>query len=199
MIAAREVEPKNLDASAQTWVNLHLAYTHGYGVVAAQVNEAEASGRPDFVVSGFDQARAPIPVQQPRIYFGEPPPDSPAYVVVDSRQPEVDSPTVGGQGQASFRYDGRGGVPLSSLARRLGAAVRFGDLNLLISSNLQGRSRIMFNRDIRDRLEQAAPFLQWDADPYVAVVGGRIVFIADGYTTTDNYPYSQRIQLDVAA
>src|SRR5918995_485853 len=155
MISAREVDPRNLDASAQTWVNLYLAYTHGYGVVAAQVNRAETSGRPAFVVSG--------------------------------------------QGQASFRYDGHGGVQLSSPLRRLAATLHFTDLNLLISSNLNTRSRILFNRDVRDRMEKAAPFLQWDADPYVAVVDGRVVFIRDGYTTTDNYPYSQRIQLDVAA
>jgi uncharacterized membrane protein (UPF0182 family) len=199
MISAREVDPRNLDASAQTWVNLHLAYTHGYGVVAAQVNKAESSGRPDFVVSGFNQAQAAIQVRQPRIYFGEPPPDTPAYVVVGSRQAEVGSPSVSGQGQASFRYDGRGGVQLSSPLRRAAAAIRFTDLNLLISSNIDGRSRILFNRDIRDRVEKAAPFLQWDADPYVAVVDGRIVFIRDGYTTTDNFPYSQRIRLDEAA
>jgi uncharacterized membrane protein (UPF0182 family) len=199
MISAREVDPRNLDASAQTWVNLQLAYTHGYGVVAAQVNRAETSGRPAFVVSGFDQQQAAIPVRQPRIYFGEPPPDTPAYVVVSSRQPEVGSPSVSGQGQASFRYDGHGGVQLSSPLRRLAAALHFTDLNLLISSNLNARSRILFNRDIRDRMEKAAPFLQWDADPYVAVVDGRVLFIRDGYTTTDNYPYSQRIPLDVAA
>jgi len=199
MISAREVDPRNLDASAQTWVNLHLAYTHGYGVVAAQVNQAGTSGRPDFIVSGFDQQAAAIPVRQPRIYFGEPPPDTPAYVVVGSRQPEVDSPSVSGQSQVLVRYDGRGGVQLSSQLRRLAAAMRFRDLNLLISSNLDRRSRILFNRDIRDRLEKAAPFLQWDADPYVAVVDGRVVFIRDGYTTTDNYPYSQRIRLEVAA
>jgi uncharacterized protein len=199
MISAREVDPRNLDASAQTWVNLHLAYTHGYGVVAAQVNQAETSGRPDFIVSGFDQQAAAIPVRQPRIYFGEPPPDTPTYVVVGSRQPEVDSPSVSGQSQVLVRYDGRGGVQLASPLRRLAAAVRFRDLNLLISSNLNPRSRFLFNRDIRDRMEKAAPFLQWDADPYVAVVDGRIVYIRDGYTTTDNYPYSQRIRLDVAA
>jgi len=199
MISAREVDPRNLDASAQTWLNLYLAYTHGYGVVAAQVNRAETSGRPAFVVGGFDQQRAAIPVRQPRIYFGEPPPDTPAYVLVDSRQAEVDSPSASGEDQASFRYDGHGGVQLSSPLRRLAAALHFTDLNLLISSNLNSRSRILFNRDVRDRVEKAAPFLQWDADPYVAVVDGRVVFIRDGYTTTDNYPYSQRIRLDVAA
>jgi uncharacterized protein len=199
MISAREVDPRNLDRSAQTWQNLHLAYTHGYGVVAAQVNTAEASGRPAFVVSGFDQPRAAIPIRQPRIYFGEPPPAAAGYVAAATRQPEVDAPAPGGAPQASFRYDGRGGVPLGGLPRRLAFAVRFHDVNLLISSNLLARSRLIFYRDIRDRLEKAAPFLQWDGDPYVAVVGGRIVYVRDGYTTTDDYPYAERIQMAVAA
>src|SRR5919197_4415027 len=110
MISARDVDPRNLDRSAQTWQNLHLTYTHGYGVVAAQVNTAEPSGRPLFVVSGFDQpaSGAAIPIRQPRIYFGEPP-GGPAYVVADTRQPEADAPAPGGEPQVSFRYDGRGG------------------------------------------------------------------------------------------
>src|SRR6266508_158437 len=177
MISAREADPRNLDRSAQTWQNLHLAYTHGYGVVAAQVNTSEASGRPAFVVSGFDQPGTAIPI----------------------RQPEVDAPGPGGQPQASFRYDGRGGIPLGGLLRRLAFAVRFHDVNLLISSNLTPESRVVLYRDIRDRVEKAAPFLQWDGDPYVAVVGGRIVFIRDGYTITDAYPYAERIQMEVAA
>jgi len=200
MIAAREVDPRNLDPSAQTWQNLHLAYTHGYGVVAAQVNTAEATGgRPTFVVSGFDQPGAAIPIRQPRIYYGEPPPDTPAWMAVATRQPEVDAPAPGGEPQASFRYDGRGGVPLGGPLRRAALAARFGDVNLLISSNLTPGSRVVFYRDIRDRVEKAAPFLQWDGDPYVAVVGGRVVFIRDGYTTTDAYPYAERIQMEVAA
>jgi uncharacterized protein len=198
MISAREADPRNLDRSAQTWQNLHLAYTHGYGVVAAQVNTAEASGRPQFVVSSFDQQGA-IPIRQPRIYYGEPPPDTPTYLVAATRQPEVDAPGPGGEPQASFRYVGRGGVPLGGLLRRLALAIRFHDVNLLISSNLTPDSRMILYRDVRDRLEKAAPFLQWDGDPYVAVVGGRIVFIRDGYTTTDAYPYSERIQMEAAA
>src|SRR6266545_3823853 len=199
MISAREVDPRNLDSSAQTWQNLHLAYTHGYGAVAAQVNTAEATGRPAFVVSGFDQPGAAIPIRQPRIYFGEPPPDTPAWMAAATRQPEVDAPAPGGEPQVSFRYDGRGGVPLGGPLRRVAFAVRFRDVNLLISSNLTPGSRMVFYRDIRDRVEKAAPFLQWDGDPYVAVVGGRIVFIRDGYTITDAYPYAERIQMEVAA
>jgi uncharacterized membrane protein (UPF0182 family) len=199
MIAAREVDPRNLDRSAQTWQNLHLAYTHGYGAVAAQVNTAEATGRPAFVVSGFDQPRAAIPIRQPRIYFGEPPPDTPAWMAAATRQPEVDAPSPGGEAQASFRYDGRGGVSLGGPLRRVAFAVRFRDVNLAISSNLTPGSRMVLYRDVRDRVEKAAPFLQWDGDPYVAVVDGRIVFIRDGYTTTDAYPYAERIQMDAAA
>jgi uncharacterized protein len=201
MISARDVDPRNLDRSAQTWQNLHLTYTHGYGVVAAQVNTAEASGRPLLVVSGFDQpaSGAAIPVGQPRIYYGEPPPGGPAYVVANTRQPEADAPAPGGAPQVSFRYDGRGGVPVGGPLRRAAFALRFRDINLLISSNLQPGSRVILYRDIRRRLEKAAPFLQWDGDPYVAVVGGRIVFIRDGYTTTDAYPYAERIQTEVAA
>jgi uncharacterized membrane protein (UPF0182 family) len=200
MISARDVDPRNLDRSAQTWQNLHLTYTHGYGVVAAQVNTAEASGRPLLVVSGFDQpaSGAAIPIRQPRIYFGEPP-GGPAYVVANTRQPEADAPAPGGEPQVSFRYDGRGGIPVSGPLRRVAFALRFRDINLLISSNLTAGSRIILYRDVRHRLEKAAPFLQWDGDPYVAVVGGRIVFIRDGYTTTDAYPYAERIQTEVAA
>jgi uncharacterized membrane protein (UPF0182 family) len=200
MISARDLDPRNLDRSAQTWQNLHLTYTHGYGVVAAQVNTAEPSGRPLFVVSGFDQpaSGAAIPIRQPRIYFGEPP-GGPAYVVANTRQPEADAPAPGGEPQVSFRYDGRGGIPVSGPLRRVAFALRFRDINLLLSSNLTAGSRIILYRDVRRRLEKAAPFLQWDGDPYVAVVGGRIVFIRDGYTTTDAYPYAERIQTQVAA
>src|SRR6266540_1553536 len=200
MISARDLDPRNLDRSAQTWQNLHLTYTHGYGVVAAQVNTAEASGRPLFVVSGFDQpaSGAAIAIRQPRVYYGEPP-GGPAYVVANTRQPEADAPAPGGEPQVSFRYDGRGGIPVSGPLRRAAFALRFHDINLLISSNLTPGSRIILYRDVRRRLEKAAPFLRWDGDPYVAVVDGRVVFIRDGYTTTDAYPYAERIHTEVAA
>jgi len=202
MVSAREVDPTRLQASAQTWQNLHLAYTHGYGVVAAQVNTAQApGGQPVYVVSNFDNLdRAKIPVTQPRIYFGELLSGAPAFTIGNSKQPEVGAPSAGSQqGAANFHYDGKGGVQLSSPLRRLAFALRFRDINLLISGNISGQSRIMFNRDVRDRVEKVAPFLQWDGDPYVAVVNGRIVFIRDGYTTTAQYPYSERIELDQAA
>ncbi len=198
MISVREVDPSLLPQAAKTWQNLHLAYTHGYGVVATQVNTAARQGQPDFIVSDFDQERAKIPVTQPRVYFGEPPEAGPEYVVVDTRQPEVDRPTPTGDTRTTS-YDGDGGIQLSSFGRRLAFALRFRDINLLISGNLTSQSRVMFNRDIRDRVEKVAPFLQWDGDPYAVVVNGRIMFVRDGYTVSDHYPYVQRIDLGDAA
>ena len=198
MVSVREVDPSQLAQAAKTWQNLHLAYTHGYGVVATQVNTAARQGQPDFIVSDFDQARAKIPVTQPQVYFGEPPEAGPDFVVVDTKQPEVDKPTAGG-GQQTTSYKGDGGVQLSSFGRRLAFALRFRDINLLISGNLTSQSRLMFNRDIRDRVEKVAPFLQWDGDPYAVVVNGRIMYVRDGYTVTSHYPYVQRIDLGDAA
>jgi hypothetical protein len=198
MISVREVDPSLLPQAARTWQNLHLAYTHGYGVVATQVNTAARQGQPDFIVSDFDQARAKIPVTQPRVYFGEPPEAGPDFVVVDTKQPEVDRPNPTG-GERTTSYTGDGGIQLSSFPRRLAFALRFRDINLLISGNLNSQSRLMFNRDIRDRVEKVAPFLQWDGDPYAVVVNGRIMFVRDGYTVTDHYPYVQRIDLGDAA
>src|SRR6266542_4034428 len=198
MISVREVDPSLLSSGAKTWQNLHLAYTHGYGVVATQVNTAAKQGQPDFIVSNFDQSKAKISVTQPRVYFGEPPQAGPDYVVVDTRQPEVDRPTPTGDTQLSS-YDANGGVQLSSTARRLAFALRFRDINLLISGNITSQSRLMFNRDIRERVEKGAPFLQWDGDPYAVVVDGRIMFVRDGYTTSNDYPYVQRINFGDAA
>ncbi|HET8788953.1 MAG TPA: UPF0182 family protein, partial [Actinomycetes bacterium] len=199
MISVREVDPNGLAESARTWQNLHLAYTHGYGMVAVQVNTAAEGGQPDFIVSGFNPTDPPIDVKEPRVYFGEPPPNSPEFVVANTAQGEYDAPSLTGEATSLFHYDGTGGVQLSDMGRRLAFAVRFRDINLLISGNIKNESRLMFNRDIRDRVEKAAPFLQWDGDPYAVVVDGRIKYVRDGYTTSSNYPYAQRIDLADAA
>jgi len=199
MISVREVDPNGLAESARTWQNLHLAYTHGYGHVAVQVNRTASGGQPDFIVSGFNQKNAPIAATQSRVYFGEPPPSSPEFVVVNSKQGEYDAPSLTGEATELFNYDGPGGVQLSDMARRLAFAVRFRDINLLISGNIKSDSRMMFNRDIRERVEKAAPFLQWDGDPYAVVVDGKIQYVRDGYTTSANYPYAQRLDLGAAA
>jgi len=199
MISIREVDPNGLADEAKTWQNLHLAYTHGYGLTAVRVNTASSGGQPDFIVSEFDLENAKIRVDQPRVYFGEPPPNSPEFVVANSAQGEYDAPSLTGEATKLFHYDGTGGVRLSDIGRRLAFAIRFRDINLLISGNIKGDSRLMFNRDIRDRVEKAAPFIQWDGDPYAVVVDGRIKYVRDGYTTSSNYPYAQRIDLGDAA
>jgi uncharacterized protein len=199
MISVREVDPNGLAESARTWQNLHLAYTHGYGFTAVRVNTADQGGQPNFIVSEFDFEDSPIKVDQPRVYFGEPPPNSPEFVVANSAQGEYDAPSLSGEATNLFNYDGDGGVQLSDIGRRLAFAVRFRDINLLISGNIKGDSRLMFNRDIRDRVEKAAPFLQWDGDPYAVVVDGKIKYVRDGYTTSGNYPYAQRVDLADAA
>jgi uncharacterized membrane protein (UPF0182 family) len=199
MISVREVDPNGLAESARTWQNLHLAYTHGYGMVAVQVNTAAAGGQPNFIVEGFNPQNAAIKVDQPRVYFGEPPLNSPEFVVANSAQGEYDAPSLTGESTSLFNYNGPGGVQLSDIGRRLAFAVRFRDINLLISGNIKGDSRLMFNRDIRDRVEKAAPFLQWDGDPYAVVVDNKIKYVRDGYTTSANYPYAQRIDLADAA
>ncbi|HEV2930525.1 MAG TPA: UPF0182 family protein, partial [Propionibacteriaceae bacterium] len=153
MISVREVDPNGLAESARTWQNLHLAYTHGYGMVAVQVNTAAEGGQPDFIVSGFNPQDPAIQVDQPRIYFGEPPPNSPEFVVANTAQGEYDA--QGANETNLFNYDGTGGVQLSDIGRRLAFAVRFRDINLLISGNIKNESRLMFNRDIRDRVERA--------------------------------------------
>jgi len=199
MISVRDVDPNGLASSARTWQNLHLAYTHGYGMVAVQVNTADSGGQPDFIVKGFNAENAAIQVKQSRVYFGEPPPNAPEFVVANSAQGEYDAPSLSGETNKLFSYEGDGGVQLSDFGRRLAFAVRFRDINLLISGNIKPDSRLMFNRDVRDRVEKAAPFLQWDGDPYAVVVDGQIKYVRDGYTTSSNYPYAQRIDLADAA
>jgi uncharacterized membrane protein (UPF0182 family) len=158
MISVREVDPNLLAPSARTWQNVHLAYTHGYGMVAVQVNTSVSGGQPDFIVSEFETEKAKIPVTQPRIYFGEPPANAPEFVVANSAQPEFDAPSSTGEGTNLSSYGGSGGVQMSDAFRRLAFALRFRDVNLLISGNIKGDSRLMFNRDVRDRVELAAPW-----------------------------------------
>src|SRR4030095_6176883 len=151
MISVREVDPNGLAPSARTWQNLHLAYTHGYGMVAVQVNTAEEGGQPDFIVQGFNPEGAAIQVAQPRVYVGDPPPTSPQCVVANSAQGEYDAPSLSGETTSLFHYNGQGGVQLSDIGRRLAFAVRFRDINLLISGNIKNESRLMFNSDVRQR------------------------------------------------
>lgn len=186
-VAVRQVDPTNLPSSS--WVNAHLQYTHGEGVVLAQANEATANGNPVFTVADVPaKSSAAYPkLTQPAVYFGV---SDPGYVIADTRQAELDGQTATGTDIESH-YSGTGGVKLNSFLTRAAFAVRLGDLNLLLSNLITSQSKIMFVRDVRTMAEKAAPFLSFDSQPYAAVVDGHIDWIIDGYTTTANYPYSQ--------
>ncbi|MEA2488054.1 MAG: uncharacterized protein QOF16_1708, partial [Actinomycetota bacterium] len=194
LLSAREIAPDDLQPRSKTWANLHLAYTHGYGIVASLANGSTKEGQPSFLVSDVPGTVAPgaetISPTQPRIYYGESFKPS-EYSVVDSKQDEIDFPTNVG-GVEHTKYTGTGGIPVGSFLRRVMFAIREGDPNLVLSSLIDSGSRIMIYKNVRDRVLRAAPFLSLDNDPYMAVVDGRLDWVLDAYTSTPYYPYSQR-------
>ena len=191
MVAARELDQTNLPAVG--WVNERLQYTHGFGVVFSPANNVASQGQPDFYVKGVPATTtvAELEVEQPRIYFGESA-DSVEYVVVNSLQDEVDYPLSSeGQSVAYTNYSGEGGVGIGSFFRRLGFALRYSELNLLISNQLSDDSKLIMERNIVSRVKKAAPFLYTDNDPYLALIDGNLFWIIDMYTVSDKYPYAQ--------
>ena len=191
MVAARELDQTNLPAVG--WVNERLQYTHGFGVVFSPANNVASQGQPDFYVKGVPATStvSELEVEQPRIYFGESA-DSVEYVVVNSLQDEVDYPlSTEGQSVAYTNYSGDGGVGIGSFFRRLGFALRYSELNLLISNQLSDDSKLIMERNIVSRVKKAAPFLYTDNDPYLALIDGNLFWIIDMYTVSDKYPYAQ--------
>ena len=190
MLAARELFPERLEEDAQNWVNRTLAYTHGFGVAVSPVNSYTAEGRPEFFVEGLPPV-GDLTVDRPEIYYGE---NTSNYVVVDTETREFDFP--GSQGEPVLKnYEGDGGVTLGSFFRRAAFAWRFLDFNLIISGELSSDSRVLFHRQIAERVSVMAPFLKLDSDPYMVVGdGGKLWWIIDAYTTTDRYAYSQRFE-----
>lgn len=187
VVGVREVNDNDLPSSS--WVNTKLAYTHGYGMVISPANTATNQGEPNFAVGGVPPTSSEgLPeIRQPSVYFGL---DNSTYVVANSKTPEIDFQLTNGRNVATH-YKGDGGVQLTSLFRQAMFALRFGDLNLLISDQITPDSRLLFDRGIQERVQKAAPFLALDADPYPVLVNGQIEWIQDAYTTTNNYPYAQ--------
>ena len=191
MVSARELDQTNLPAVG--WVNERLQYTHGYGVVFSPANNVASQGQPDFYVKGVPATTtvSELEVAQPRIYFGESA-ESVEYVVVNSLQDEVDYPlSTEGQSVAYTNYSGDGGVGIGSFFRRLGFALRYSELNLLISNQLSDDSKLIMERNVVSRVKKAAPFLYTDNDPYLALIDGNLFWIIDMYTVSDKYPYAQ--------
>jgi uncharacterized protein len=200
MLAAREVSQNGIPSN-RTWQNTHLVYTHGYGTVASLGNSVTSDGSPAFLSQDVPvtvQPNSGFPALDPKtgaqVYYAEHT-DVP-YLVVNTQQPELNYQQ--GQTQNTTHYQGKGGIPIGGFFRRLVFAYRFRDFNLLISGLIGPDSKIMINRDIGTRVEKIAPFLQYDGDPYAAIVNGRLVFVRDAYTTTDLFPYSERLQLQSA-
>lgn len=204
VLGVRELNQQNIAAGDRNWSNLHTVYTHGNGVIAAYANnrplddvDPAASRALDIHWAEGQQAGETALTDldpegyQSQVYFGE---ESPDYSVVGKTGSEtgveLDLGNADGTDQTTT-YDGSGGVPVGSLFNQLMYAVKFGEPNFLLSSRVNDNSQVLYIRHPRDRVEQVAPWLTVDSDPYPAVVDGRIQWIVDGYTTTDQYPNSQ--------
>jgi len=185
MLSARELSAEKLAGEAQTWVNRRLQFTHGYGIALSPVNEISAEGLPELLVKDIPPIGA-FDIELPQIYFGEKTDD---YIVVKTRTQEFDYP-MGDENVYGY-YGGTGGVSLGSFLRRLVYAWQLGDFNILISGELTSESRVMYYRNIRERVNHLAPFLKLDSDPYLVVGDGRLFWIQDAYTTSNRYPYSE--------
>lgn len=189
LLAVREVNLDGIPESQQNWLTNHLIYTHGIGLAAAYDNTSTVDGQPAFFESDVPPTGL-LNVEQPRIYFGE---KLTQYSIVGgNKKIELDYPDdTQASGQQNTTYTGKGGVPVGGTLNKLLFAARFGEPNFLLSEQITEKSRVIFNRTPVQRVQEIAPWLTLDGDPYPAVIDGKIVWIIDGYTTTGNYPYSQ--------
>ena len=187
MLSPRELSYAALPS--RTWVNEHLTYTHGYGAVMGPVNRITREGLPEFFIKDIPPvASTNIRITRPEIYFGE---QSNEYVFVKTKRPEFDYPV--GDKNVYSRYEGKGGVPLSFF-RKVLYAIRFGAFTILLSDDITSESRVMYYRNIRERVSRIAPFIRFDGDPYLVISPeGRLLWYMDGYTVTNRYPYSEPV------
>ncbi|HET6151997.1 MAG TPA: UPF0182 family protein [Marmoricola sp.] len=209
VVAAREINTSGLPDAQKKWANLHTVYTHGYGLIAAYGNQRDAAGNEVPTTAGgqpifAEQNLPPTGVlsgangggYRPQIYFGE---NSPKYSIVGEPKGapsvELDVPQDTGKGAKTSTYQGKDGVKVGSFFNKLLYAVKFGDPNMILSSRVNKDSKILYNRNPIQRLQKVAPWLTVDKDPLPAVVDGKIVWILDGYTTTDKYPDAEKRSL----
>jgi uncharacterized membrane protein (UPF0182 family) len=174
------------------FTNTNLQYTHGYGAAVAPASEAgvAANGYPNFSLQNVPPAGTPaLSEQGAQVYYGEGS-EAGGFVIADSKQPELDYENSAGN-EVSTHYQGSGGVPVGNIFRRLAFSLSFSNLDILLSGQVTDSSRIIYNRNIITRVQKAAPFLHYDADPYAVILDDQIYWIVDAYTTTANYPYSQ--------
>lgn len=220
ILAARELDYSSVPAEAQTWINQHLVYTHGYGFTLSPVNTVGPGGLPDYFVRDIgidpssviestlrtteDRIRASIPIGHPRLYYGE---ITDTYVMAPSKVKELDYPS--GDENVYNTYDGKGGIPIGAWWRRLSFAKYLNNWQMLFTDNFTRDTKLLFRRDIKQRIQAIAPFLKFDSDPYLVVANTRLYnpgvspstqsssddtflyWIVDAYTTSDRYPYSE--------
>ncbi|GAB4540998.1 MAG: UPF0182 family protein [Anaerolineae bacterium] len=192
ILAARELDQSQLQSI--TWVNQHLQFTHGYGVVMNPVDEVTPEGLPELWIKDLPPVSAvPLTVERPEIYYGE---LTTNYVFVNTGIEEFDYPR--GEENVYTFYEGSGGVPLNSYLKRLAFAFRLADANVLLSQYIDADTRLMFNRRIQDRVRKVAPFLRYDRDPYLAIGDdGKLYWIQDAYTVSNRYPYAEPVSRDI--
>jgi uncharacterized membrane protein (UPF0182 family) len=197
IVAVREL---NIDGNpSRNWINDHLVYTHGFGFVAAYGNVRDADGKPSFVVGDLPPTKG-LGEFEPRIYFGENVPDYSIIGGTNTGEPvEFDYPDdASANGQKNVTYSGKGGVPVGSLFNKLVFALKYQEQRILLSNLINKDSKILFERNPRERVAKVAPWLTLDGDPYPALVDGRVLWIIDGYTTSAGYPYSRKTTLSGA-
>lgn len=199
VVAVREINADGIPSGQRNWINEHTVYTHGFGMVAAYGNTRERDGSPSWAEEDIPNMGV-LGKYEPRIYFGE---NSPTYSIVgaprntDSVEYDIPEDPKTGQERRNT-YSGKGGVPLGSFVNRLLYATKFQEANFLLSDRINADSRLLYDRNPRQRVEKVAPWLTVDADPFPAVVDGRVVWILDGYTTLNSFPYGQRVSLSEA-
>ncbi|WP_437978364.1 UPF0182 family protein [Sorangium sp. So ce295] len=188
MLAPRELSVENLPSEHQTFVNRRFKYTHGHGVAMASAHDFTHDGQPNLLVKDIPPVSVSpeLAVERPEIYYGE---TTHGYVVANSREPEFDHPS--GSENVYTRYAGTGGIALDGFFRKLLFGWKLGGTSFLVSGIPTDDSRVMFRREVRERVGAIAPFLALDRDPYIVVAGGRLHWIVDAYTTSSYYPYSE--------
>jgi len=188
------LSPRELNAASlpkRTFINQHLTFTHGLGLTLGPVNEVTTEGLPVLYIKNLPPvSTVSLKVTRPQIYFGE---LTNEHVFVNTRQPEFDYPS--GNEDVYARYRGTGGVRVGGFIKRSLLAMRFGALNILFSGDIGSESRVLYNRNVEGRVQQALPFMRFDADPYLVInEKGELFWLVDGFTSTDRYPYSQQLQ-----
>jgi uncharacterized membrane protein (UPF0182 family) len=187
MLSARELNQERLPSQAKTWVNQRLSFTHGYGIAMSPVNELSTEGLPTFFLKDIPPTGpTDLKVDRPEIYYGE---RTDQYVIVNTKSQEFNFPQ--GDVNVLSTYEGEGGVKINNFLRRVMFALALGDYKMLLSSEVDNSSRVLYYRNIKQRVPKIAPFLQFDNDPYVVLSSGKLYWMWDAYTTTNKFPYSE--------